>query len=203
MNRSAIIFLGVFLVCGLAYSIVGRTSTASAHQVEQVHVAEVPVLDEWAIQNLALQAENQQHIESIIEMENTRNRLAAAEERMASDRRVLQVRGQEAWTALIASHSETYNQLRQKVALSGEKAKCTICDGTGRMSGCTLCAHDGKCVTCGGKGIKAHGETCGACVGTGECYLCLGSGKLECLFCWDGEISLDLPTPSARMPVEY
>lgn len=202
MKRFIVVFLGAFLVGGLAYALVGRASSSATTHEEGIHSAEPHVHEAWASEDVVVREENRLLIEGYAQLENARNVQAGAEARTASERRVLQVRGQEAWAELVTANTEIYHKLRQEVALSGKHAQCTICNGSGRMNVCTLCAHDGKCVSCNGKGIKWHGEVCGACVGTGRCYLCLGSGKLNCLFCNDGEVSLDLPIPPLRMPVE-
>jgi len=202
MNRFYAVFIGAFLACGLAYSIVLRDSNAATHQVEAIHSAAPHTHEVWFSEEMAIQEENRILAELYSNMENTRTQRTAAEARTGAERRVLQVRGQDAWVGLISANTETYHKLRQEVALTGTHVQCTICNGSGRMSGCTLCAHDGKCVSCNGKGIKWHGEVCGACVGSGKCYLCLGTGKLNCVFCFDGEIELHLPAPPLRMPVE-
>lgn len=203
MSRHFIVFLAAFLVCGLAYSLVRHPNLgASSRPVAELSRDQSNIDEDKAREASAEERAKEAYISKLAHMANVRDRLSTAEARTTSERRFLQLRGQAAWTALISAKREGFNKLRQQAVRSGKDVPCTLCDGHGRLSYCPLCDHSGKCLTCNGTGRRLGGELCGACLGDGECFLCNGMGRLACPFCDDGTISLKLPLPPAKMPVE-
>ncbi|HWY78245.1 MAG TPA: hypothetical protein VN281_21700 [Verrucomicrobiae bacterium] len=136
-------------------------------------------------------------------MENERHLLTQASGRTESEREILRVMRRPQWSAYYSTNWAAFQELQAKAAQSmGHKTACTICDGTGRADFCLLCGDlHGKCARCQGTGRTTFGGYCPACLGTGKCYLCGGTGMMPCDFCDDGVITPRF-IPHLMMPLE-
>lgn len=107
-----------------------------------------------------------------------------------------------AWTTYVRTNQAKYTAIVQKARQDPHgTAHCTICNGVGDIA-CVMCNnHDGKCITCGGKGSDVGQEFCPTCNGSGKCYLCSGLGRMNCAFCNDGVIATDTPPPPLSAPL--
>ena len=136
-------------------------------------------------------------------MENERHLLFVAAERTEAEREILRVMRRPQWSAYYATNLDAFQGLHTKAAGSiDHKTACTICDGTGRADFCILCGDlHGKCARCQGTGRTTFGGYCPACMGTGKCYLCGGTGMMPCDFCEDGVITSQF-APHLMMPLD-
>jgi hypothetical protein len=179
-------------------------SIAPATQITPVAATPQVGSEEWN--------EHQQEIEThkttvrladLNRMENERHLLGKAAERTDAEREILRVMRRPLWSAYYSTNWAAFQELQAKAAQSvGHKTACTICDGTGRADFCLLCGDlHGKCARCQGTGRTTFGGYCPACLGTGKCYLCGGTGMMPCDFCEDGVITPHF-TPHLMMPLE-
>jgi len=109
---------------------------------------------------------------------------------------------QNTWDAMLQANRAKYAALQQQLASSKtHTVHCTICNGLGELR-CSLCtAHPGKCATCGGSGYDSQGNVCATCLGSGRCFLCSGTRKMNCIYCNDGMIDEHTPAPPASAPL--
>jgi len=107
-----------------------------------------------------------------------------------------------AWKSYMQTNQAKYAAILEKARRDPHgSAHCTICNGVGDIA-CVMCNnHDGKCITCGGRGSDVGQEFCPTCSGTGKCYLCSGLGRMNCAFCNDGVIATDTPPPPLSAPL--
>ena len=190
----------VFLVGWAAYLLIAPF--AAPVQAEATAPGPDPeVVAAKAAQRAAYELETQARIQNLARIENQRNHFSRLTTQGEEIRTELLMAKSAAWSALITTNWQAYQNLRQKAAgLPGERIACTFCDGRGAMDYCLVCGHTKQCVTCNGSGKAAFNETCPTCRGKGICYFCFGSGKMPCPFCDDGTIYLSMQPPSPQIP---
>ena len=106
------------------------------------------------------------------------------------------------WNKLLRN---TYSQIKELTSQSLEKNSgkidCSICEQTDFLDVCIACdGNNGICIECQGS-RTFFGEPCPPCLGSGKCFLCAGTGRMECVFCKDGTFLTDQPLPPQN-PVE-
>ena len=196
------LFLGFTVSC-VAYALWVRRDPAHPIQAEPAPSALAAVPTATALQQAAAEeAATQAHLSALSKMESETKKREQVASRTFDARNTLRGARQNHWNAIISTNWESFQALRRVAAESPHReTACTLCDGTGGMPSCVLCRDKpGNCAVCEGTGER-FGELCGACLGKGKCYLCFGSGKMPCLFCDDGVISLKGPLPSKVIPV--
>jgi hypothetical protein len=116
----------------------------------------------------------------------------------------LQTEEQPVWFQYITNHYAAVQALQLEAANSPKKAvPCSVCGGTGESSTCLLCGGDGKCPTCKGtKTSLTFNGPCPPCLGKGNCFLCRGTGRMNCPLCEDGIIRDHMPPPPLEIPIE-
>lgn len=142
-------------------------------------------------------------VDALARMETDAARRARSASKTYQDRTELSTKAQSAWSAMIATNTPIYLTLHRAASQDElHETPCTICDGKGYMHYCILCeSSKGQCVTCQGTGLTATGGDCPVCLGKKKCYLCYGTGKMPCVFCDDGTVTLRTITPPKGLPI--
>jgi hypothetical protein len=208
MKRKYLIIFGAFLAVWAVYlAFLNRQNAVAmtnpeAPAVEVAAAATSQPLANPAYQQAAYEQQTQARIAGLAKIQAERDARARAAAQTETVRLNLRDSHQQAWTALRTNNWQTFQALRKTAATSkDQQTRCTICDGEGYFDHCILCLHnDGKCLTCQGTGRVSGAEYCPNCLGSGKCFLCAGRGKMACLFCDDGIISLKNPLPPEKMP---
>ena len=142
-------------------------------------------------------------VDALARMETDAARRARTASKTYQDRTELSTKAQSAWSAMIATNTPIYLTLHRAASQDEHhETPCTICDSKGYMHYCILCeSSKGQCVTCQGTGLTATGGDCPVCLGKKKCYLCYGTGKMPCVFCDDGTITLRTINPPKVLPI--
>jgi len=150
----------------------------------------------------AAEARDRAHVESLQKQADYREKAQRAAALTTASRTRAAKQIEPAWTAYMRTNQAKYVAIVEKARQDPHgTAHCTICNGVGDLA-CVMCKnHDGKCITCGGKGSDVGQEFCPTCNGTGKCYLCAGLGRMNCAFCNDGVIATDTPAPPLSAPL--
>ena len=145
----------------------------------------------------------QERAERLNQQELERAKIQRAQEKMPASRQELCQSLRIPWSAVLQTNAAKFQQLRALAAASAQgQTPCNICDGLSYMP-CILCPNtDGKCVNCNGGGRTPSAEYCPACIGSGQCFLCTGAGKMLCPFCDDGMIDLRHELPQALPSIQ-
>ncbi len=151
-------------------------------------------------------AETEVRKETLVEMRTYRERQEEALEEMPRARERIFRSSKAELLAILERHGAEYQELRKQAATKSDKTvDCTICEKDTYLDYCIYCDEDsnGVCSRCGGTGMRGvRDELCPACLGTGECYACTGSGKMFCPFCDDGAVDLQFDPPYKSMDLD-
>jgi len=120
-----------------------------------------------------------------------------------SSRKFIQTAYAARWSTVLTTNWPVFTKLREQAASSPTLVvPCTICEGTGRLHYCVVCADaKGKCVSCRDSGRTSVHEICPTCFGNQKCFLCFGSGQMPCPFCNEGKIEAQRPPPPNSLPI--
>lgn len=142
-------------------------------------------------------------VDALARMETDATRRARTASKTYQVRTELSTKAQSAWSTMIATNTPIYLTLHRAASQDDHhETPCTICDGKGYMHYCILCeSSKGQCVSCQGTGLTPTGEDCPVCLGKKKCYLCYGTGKMPCVFCDDGTITLRTINPPKGLPI--
>jgi CheY-like chemotaxis protein len=205
MNRRFhLIALLCFLVIGTYWASTRGHEIAPAPAIAAEPVAQAPTLSQAEIRRQfeALAKDKAATLAKLGAEESNARMRAQAGSKTYEVREQLQLARQPYWTKVLSTNWAVYQKLHaEAVGSDKHTARCTICDGRGKLDFCVMCNGSGKCQTCGGTGRAADGGLCPDCLGSKTCYLCDGSGRMACPFCDDGEIYAKLPAPSNVLPI--
>ena len=206
MSRRFHLISLILFLCGATYwgffTKHGSAPATSANTPDQADQPQALSKEEIQRQFDAVEREKQASLAHLNSEETALvNRDRAATKKLEV-REQLQRNKQSAWARVLSTNWPTYQKLHvQAVGSRSGTARCTLCDGRGKVDFCVLCDNSGKCQTCGGLGHVSNGELCPNCLGTGKCYLCGGTGKMACPFCDDGDVYAKLPPPPTLLPI--
>jgi len=205
MNRRLhLIALLCFLGIGAYWSLTRGGGNVPAAAAVTQPVAPAPTLSQTEIRRQfeALERDKAATLAKLGTDEANAQLRARAGTKTFEVREQLQLARQPYWTKVLSTNWSVYKKLHAEAVGSEDHiARCTICDGRGKMDFCIMCNGTGKCQTCGGTGRAADGSPCPNCLGSKSCYLCEGTGRMACPFCDDGDIYAKLAPPPNVLPI--
>jgi len=154
------------------------------------------------IPNVKPDAQTLERLKELEKMEKVKRQRDLAAEKTRQSRADIQRFRHRAWMEVIETYQPEFEILRAAAANSpSKKVPCAICGARGILDLCVVCDHTGKCPTCKGTGKADDGGVCPTCLGSGKCFLCRGSGKMDCPFCQSSPLMKEVITPATPDPL--